>query len=178
MTWNYGINISVGRRVREWARLKTDRQKGCSIKMAKKWDERLSDLSAKLEELSKKAASASEDAKAYRELRREVIDEKISTAKGDVAAMQENARIAGEEQQGKIRSELLKIRMTTKAKREDLKDSIDKKRLEKYIDTGIDYVLDCYDTAELLLADAVLATLEVADALQEYEERFGSEAEE
>ena len=63
--------------------------------MAKTWDERMANLSVKLEDLSKKVAAASGEAKAYRELRRELIDEKISTAKGNVAAMQENARIPG-----------------------------------------------------------------------------------
>ena len=62
--------------------------------MAKTWDERLSDLSEKLAELSRKTADVSEDAKVYRELRKEMIADRISTLKGDVAAMQENARIA------------------------------------------------------------------------------------
>ena len=84
--------------------------------MAKTWDEKLADLSVKLAELSKKTADASEDAKAYRELRQEAIKDKISTVKGDVAAMQENARIEEEEREGKIKSALLRARMTVKAK--------------------------------------------------------------
>ena len=146
--------------------------------MAKTFDERLSNLSVKLGELSEKAAKASEDAKIYRELRKEAIQEKISTAKGNVAAMQENARIAEEERQGKIRSAMLKARMTARAKREDRKDARDKRRLENYIDSEIDYILDCYDAAAFIIADAQLSILEVIDALQEYEERFGGEAEE
>ena len=146
--------------------------------MAKTWDERLANLSVKLDELSKKAAEASEDAKVYRELRTEAIQERISTAKGDVAAMQENARLAEEEREGKFRSAMLKARMTAKAKHEDRVDARDKKRLEKYIDEGINYILDCYDAAAFLVADAELSILEVADAWQEYEERFGGESEE
>ena len=65
--------------------------------MAKVWNEKLSNLSEKLDDLSKKAAEAADDAKTYHELLQDVIDEKISTAKGNVAAMQENARLAGEE---------------------------------------------------------------------------------
>jgi len=145
--------------------------------MAKTWDERLANLSTKLEDLSKKAATASEDAKAYRELRQEVIDEKISTAKGNVAAMQENARLAGEEKQGKIRAELLKAQMTMKARMEDYKDARDKKRLENFIDDGILYVANCYEAAACLIADAELSILEVASALKEYDERFGAEPE-
>ena len=146
--------------------------------MAKTWDERMANLSVKLEDLSKKVAAASGEAKAYRELRRELIDEKISTAKGNVAAMQENARIAGEEREGKIRSALLKARMTAKAKHEDRKEARDKKRLERFIDEELLYILDCYDAADLLIADAELSILEVVDALQEYEERFGNDPEE
>jgi hypothetical protein len=146
--------------------------------MAKTWDERLAELSVKLGELSKKASDASEDAKVYRELRKEAIQDKISTVKGDVAAMQENARLAEEEQKGKIKSALLKARMTVQAKHEDRKDARDKKRMEFYIDEEINYILDCYDAAAFLISDAELSILEVADALKEYEERFGSEPKE
>ena len=145
--------------------------------MAKVWNEKLSNLSEKLDDLSKKAAEAADDAKAYHELLQDVIDEKISTAKGNVAAMQENARLAGEEHKSKIRSEILKIRMTAKAKAEDFKDTRDKKRLERFIDDRINYVLDCYDAAALLIVDAELSILEVAKALNEYDARFGSDAE-
>ena len=146
--------------------------------MAKTWDERLAELSVKLGELSKKASDASEDAKVYRELRKEAIQDKISTVKGNVAAMQENARLAEEEQKGKIKSALLKARMTVQAKHEDRKDARDKKRMEFYIDEEINYILDCYDAAAFLISDAELSILEVADALKEYEERFGSEPKE
>ena len=144
--------------------------------MARTWDERLANLSVKLDELSKKAATASEDAKVYRELRKETIQERITTARGNIAAMQENARIDKEEREGKIRSALLKVRMTAKAKHEDRIEARDKRRLEKSIDEGINYILDCYDTAAFLIADAELSIFEVADAMQEYEERFGAEA--
>ena len=146
--------------------------------MAKTFDEKLANLSVKLADLSQKAAFASEDARIYKELRKEAIQDKISTAKGNVAAMQENARIAGEEQQGKIKSALLKARMTVKAKHEDIKDARDKRHLENYMDDEILYILDCYDAAAFLIAEAQLSILEVADALQEYEERFGGEPEE
>ena len=141
--------------------------------MAKTRDERLLNLSVKLDELSKKAADASADAKAYRELRQEAIKDKIATVKGDVAAMQENARLAEEEREGKIRSALLKARMTVKAKHEDHVNARDKRLLENYMDDKILYILDCYDSAALIIADAQLAILEVADAFQIYEERFG-----
>ena len=67
--------------------------------MAKTWDEKLSNLSVNLADLSAKAADASEDAKAYRELREEAIKDKIATVKGNVAAAQENARLGKPEVQ-------------------------------------------------------------------------------
>ncbi len=145
--------------------------------MAKTWDEKLSDLSIKLTELSKKTADAAVDAKVYRELRQEAIKDKISTVKGDVAAMQENVRIAEEEREGKMKSALLKARMTVKAKHEDYVNARDKRLLENCMDDQIMYILDCYDAATLLIADAQLSILEFADALQEYETRFGGETE-
>ncbi len=146
--------------------------------MAKTWDEKLSNLSDKLAELSAKAADASEDAKVYHELKEEAIKEKISTVKGTVAAIQENARLADEETKGKIRSAILKTRMTVKAKHEDHVNARDKRHLENYMDEQLLYILDCYDAAALLISDAQLSILELAEALQQYEARFGGDSEE
>jgi len=146
--------------------------------MAKKWDEKLASLSADLAELSRKTAAASEDAKAARELREEAIQEKIATTKGDIAAMHENLRIEGEENKSKLYSSMLKAQMTVRAKVEDRKEAHDKKKLSNYIDDHIDYILDCYDSAMLLVASAQLAILETVDAVMEYEERFGEPEEE
>ena len=132
-------------------------------------------LSIKLAELSKKTEEAVENAKEYRELRQDAIQDKISTVKGDVAAMQENARIAEEEREGKLKSALLKARMTVRAKHEDYVNARDKRILENYMDDKILYIMDCYDAAALIIADAQLSILEFADAFQEYEERFGGE---
>ena len=54
-----------------------------------------------------------------------MIADKISTVKGNVAAMQENARLAEEERRSRIRSEILKLRMTAKAKAEDYREARD-----------------------------------------------------
>ena len=85
--------------------------------------------------------------------------------------------MAEEEREGKFRAAMLKARMTMKAKLEDHKDARDKKHLERFIDEEINYILDCYDAAAFLIADAELSIYEVADALKEYEERFGTEPE-
>ena len=146
--------------------------------MAKKWDEKLAALSADLNELSRKTAVAAEDAKAARELREEAIREKIATTKGDIAAMQENLRLAEEENRSKLSSALLKAQMTVRAKIQDRREARDKKLLGIYIDDHIDYILDCYDSAALMIANARLAILETLDAAMEYEARYGEPVEE
>ena len=146
--------------------------------MAKKWDEKLAELSAQLDELSKKTAVAAEDAKAARELKEEAIQDKIATTKGDIAAMQENLRIAEEEEKSKLSSALLKAQMTVRAKIQDRREARDKKLLSLYIEDHIDYILDCYDSAALLIANAQLAILETLDAAIEYEARYGEVPEE
>ena len=145
--------------------------------MAKKWDEKLAALSQDLEELSKKTAEAAETAKVEREIREEQIQEQISTTKGDIAAMQENLRIAEEENKSKLSAALLKAQMSIRAKIEDRMAARDKRLLELYIDDHIDYILDCYDSAALLIANAQLAILETLDAAIEYEARYGEQPE-
>ena len=144
----------------------------------KTWDEKLSDLSQDLGELSQKTAVAAGEAKAARELREEAIQDKIATAKGNVAAMQENLRISGEENKSKLTAALLKAQMTVRAKIEDRREARDKRLMGIYIDDHIDYILDCYESAALMVANAQLAILETMDAIMEYEARYGEKDEE
>ena len=147
--------------------------------MAKKtWDEKLAALSEELEKLSKKTATAAEDAKAVRELKEDALKEMISDTKGDIAAMQENLRISDEENKSKLSSALLKAQMTVLAKIEDHKVARDKKLFEAYINDQIDYILDCYDSAAWLIANAQLAILETMDAVIEYDAKYGEKTEE
>ena len=141
------------------------------------FDERLAKLSARLAELSEKAAKASENVQAARELQEEAVANQIETVRGNVAAMEENLRIADEEKKGKIRSALLKARMSVEARVQDRKDARDKRHLERYIDARLIHIMDCYDSASYLIADAELSMLEVIEAAKEYEARFGAEPE-
>ena len=146
--------------------------------MGNKWEEKLSALGRDMDQLSRRAAAAADDAKAARELGAEAIQNKITSAKGDITALQENVRLAEEENRSKLSSALLKAQMTIRAKVEDHREARDKKLLEAYINDHIDYVLDCYDAAALLIANAELAILETMDAAIAYETRFGTSEEE
>ena len=145
--------------------------------MIKRWDEKLADLSVNLARLSQKAADASEDAKAARELRQETINDRIGTAKGNVAAFQERIRIAGEEKKSKLGSALLKAQMTLEEKKRQRKEAKDKKHFESYIDDQISYIYENFETATYLIETAQLAILETLEAIDEYNAKYGTEEE-
>ncbi len=143
--------------------------------MENKWNEQLEEINKSLAELSEKVKRAAEDAKAAGELGKEVLDDKIGTAKGDVEALKENMRIKGEKDRSKLSSSLLKAQMTVEAKIQDMKAARDKRNLENYIEHGIDYIDGCFYSALYLIGDAQLTLLEVLDAAAEYEQKYGAE---
>ncbi len=143
--------------------------------MENKWNEQLEEINKSLAELAEKVKRASEDAKAAGELGKEVIDDKIGTAKGDVEALKENLRIKGEQDRSKLSSSLLKAQMTVEAKIQDMKAAKDKRDLERYIEHGMDYIDGCFYTALYLIGDAELTMLEVLNAAEEYKNKYGSE---
>lgn len=146
--------------------------------MSQKFEERWNKIGKDLEALGEKAKSAVGDAQAARELGQEVLEAKIKDAKGDIVALQENARIRQDEKKSHLFSQMLKAQMSIKAKFEDLKNVRDKNRLETYIDAHIVHLADLYDTISYLLTDLELTTLETSEALEEYNERFGEKEEE
>ena len=146
--------------------------------MEKTWNEQLAELSKDLEELGKTAVTAMNDVKTVWNLGGNVIQEKISDAKGNLAVMQENFRIAGEENKSILSSTLLKAQMAIQSLVEGPKKEEDKEEepLSTYINNHIDYIMDCYKSAALMVENAKLALLETVDAVTEYEKRYGAEA--
>lgn len=145
--------------------------------MSKKFEERWEKIGKDLEALGEKAKSAVGDAQAARELGQEVLEAKIKDAKGDIVALQENARINEEEKKSHLFSQMLKAQMTIKARFEDLKNARDKNRLEGYIDAHIIHLADLYDTISYLLVDLDLTTFETSEALEEYNQKYGEKEE-
>ena len=145
--------------------------------MAKKFSEKMQNLSAKLADLSDKAAAVSADAKAAWDLRDDLVEERISTAKGNVAALEENIRIAAEEKKSKMGAALLKAKMTVQTKAADHREARDKRLLENCIVVDVNHALDCYDAAALLIAEAELSILEAVAAADEYRKRYSVEPE-
>lgn len=141
----------------------------------KDWKAALESLDASLDELSAKAAEAAESARAARQAKKEELEEKLRDARGDLTALQEQARQTGERGRSKLFSELLKARMTVEAKAQDAKDARDRKRLARYVEDQVKYAAECHDAALFLIAEAELAALEAVLAAAEYDERFGGE---
>lgn len=144
--------------------------------MDNRWKEKFEGMDSRIAELNKKAESLKEDAKAARDLGKEVIDDKIGTMQGNVEALKENIRLADEKNKSKLSSTLLKAQMTVETKIQEMKNAKDKKDLEKYIDHRVDYIEDCFVTAAYLIENAQLAMLEAIAAAAEYDEKFSGEA--
>ncbi len=138
-----------------------------------KIDARLEKMSENLATLSAKAAAAAEEAKTVREAREEAISEQISTVKGDVAAFQENVRIASEEGRSKIASALLKIQMTIKENIRERRQSKDQFLTQVYVAEQLDYIDECFAIAAYLVNEAQLAMYDTMEAVREYEEKYG-----
>ena len=141
--------------------------------MAKNFDERLANIKAELENVSKKAADVYGDTQAAFELGQEVLEAKLKDARGDAVAAQERLREAGEESRSHLSSQVIKAQMKLEAKIEGFRNTRDKKKLEKYIDNHVLYMADLYDTITYLLIDAELTAMETLSAVEEYRQRFG-----
>ncbi len=138
-----------------------------------KIDARLEKMSETLARLSEKAAAAAEDAKVVREAREEAVSDQISTIKGDLAAFEENVRLAGEEGRGKIASALLKIQMTIKERIREKRQSEDQFLMKLYVAEQLDYIDECFAIAGYLVNEAQLAMYDTMDAIKDYEEKYG-----
>lgn len=140
----------------------------------KKWDEKLADLSTDLVRLSEKAADTSVDVKTASELKEESIDDRISKARGHVAAFQERIRTASDEKKSKLSSSLLKAQTTIEEKRRQRREKKDRRLLETYIDDQISYIYENIETASYLISSVQLAVLETVAAIDEYNTKYAA----
>lgn len=130
---------------------------------------KLDKLYAKSEEIKQKVASVKEDTK-------ETLDDKLSDAKGNVAAARENIRETAERGKSKLGAEVLKFQMTVDKVKDDIqaaKDAHDQKRMAKLVDELDAYAADAIDFASYAMDEAACAVLEAADARADYEEQYG-----
>ena len=138
--------------------------------------DKIAALNKKIDAMQEKMAENAELYEAKREETREQIEDEIAKIKGDVASLQENARLKEEELKGKAASDIIKARMTIGAAKDkiaDRKEAINKELLAAYIDDTVDYAASCVELSLIAAEEAKLATLEAIAAQKEYDEKYG-----
>lgn len=104
------------------------------------------------------------------------IDDQIATVEGDIAAAEENSRLARERRNSKIFAIKLKAQMKAEALKEkiaDKKAEREKAEMECYILDLLDYAQYCQQIAFAAAIEADLTLLDAAEAAAEYVEKYG-----
>ncbi len=133
----------------------------------------INEINADLEELYESIADDYAEFEAGVEAE---IDDQIATVDGDIAAAEENMRLAKERRNSKIYALKLKAQMKTEA----IKDKIDDRRAEKdkaamenYIIDLLDYAESCQQVAFAAAIEADMTLLEAAEIAADYIEKYG-----
>lgn len=136
----------------------------------------LNELNKKMNELNAKMKDASDTVKIAGLETKDVLDEKVSEAKGNIAASQENVRLAKEKGKSKVSSRLLKAQMDFKEMKKGISDKKiehNKQKAQKDIEETLEYAETCADLAVYAGQEAVLAFLEAARKEIDYQEEYG-----
>ena len=135
------------------------------------FNKKMKDLNAKIKDGTDTVIIAGMEAK-------DVLDNKIQDAKGNLEAAKEQCRIISERGKSKISSELIKAQMNFKVAKENMqerKEAKDKEKLSNYIDEQLEYAEDCIAFALLAAQEANVAFLEAVEAQKEYDEKYGED---
>ena len=130
-------------------------------------------INADLDELD---AAVAEDFAEFDAALNAEIDDQIATVQGDLAAAEENSRLAKERRNSKIYAIKLKAQMKAEALKEKVADKRkerDKAAMESYILDLLDYAQYCQQIAFAAAIEADLTLLEAAEIAAEYVEKYG-----
>ncbi len=103
--------------------------------------------------------------------------DKIAATKGNIAAAEENFRLANERKDSKIYAFKLKAQMRAEAVKQRIADrraEKDKAAMERYIMDLLDYAECCQQVAFAAAVEADMTLLVAADAAADYIEKFGA----
>ncbi len=140
--------------------------------------ERIAQAQNKMKEARAKVKDASETAQIAAMLTKDELDKKVADTKGDLAAAQENVRIATERAQSKVSTGLLQVQMNIKAAKDSLdekKTEWDKTKCKAHIEDLLSYAEACEAMAAELVLEADLTILQAAAEAGEYTEKYGEE---
>ena len=140
--------------------------------------EKLENLNKKMEGLKNKAKDTMDTAIILGLEGKDKIDDAIKETKSNINALKENYIILSKSVKGKASAELLKAQMNIDVAKKEIekkKEIHDKKELEKYIESLVEYTQTCIILSELAQTEANLAKLELLKAQTEYEEKYEKE---
>ena len=138
--------------------------------------EKINEINESLKNLSNKLKDSTDTVVISGMYAKDELDKKISDAKSNLEATKENVRIGSEKAKGKLSSYILQTQMNmreAKKEFEEKKEARDKAKLEKYIDSRLDYAKDSIALAVMAAQEAKVAFLEAVEAQAEYEELYG-----
>lgn len=141
--------------------------------------EKINEINESLKNLSNKLKDSTDTVVISGMYAKDELDKKISDAKSNLEATKENVRIGSEKAKGKLSSYILQTQMNmreAKKEFEEKKEARDKAKLEKYIDSRLDYAKDSIALAVMAAQEAKVAFLEAVEAQAEYEELYGEKA--
>lgn len=141
--------------------------------------EKINEINESLKNLSNKLKDSTDTVVISGMYAKDELDKKISDAKSNLEATKENVRIGSEKAKGKLSSYILQTQMNmreAKKEFEEKKEARDKAKLEKYIDSRLDYAKDSITLAVMAAQEAKVAFLEAVEAQAEYEELYGEKA--
>lgn len=141
--------------------------------------EKINEINESLKNLSNKLKDSTDTVVISGMYAKDELDKKISDAKSNLEATKENVRIGSEKAKGKLSSYILQTQMNmreAKKEFEEKKEARDKAKLEKYIDSRLDYAKDSIALAVMAAQEAKVAFLEAVEAQTEYEELYGETA--
>ena len=133
----------------------------------------IAQINAELDELD---AALADDYAKFDAAVDEQIDDQIATVEGDIAAAEENIRLARERRNSKIYAIKLKAQMKAEALKDKIADKRaerDKAAMEAYILDLLDYAQYCQQVAFAAAIEADLTLLDAAEIAAEYVEKYG-----
>ncbi len=102
--------------------------------------------------------------------------EQVARAKGDIAMVEENARLAHEYRDSKRDAIKLRTQMkvnNAKDKIADRREAVDKAAQEEWVIDLLDYAESCYEMAYAWALEGEYTLMEAAYEINDYNERFG-----
>ena len=148
---------------------------------------KMNELNSKMQEFNSKFKDTADTVAIVGMESKDVIDKKLSEAKGDLEASKENYRLACERGKSKLASELIRAQMNfneaqkaIKAKKDQVqkdlaekKYELDKDKMEQAIKDNLEYADACAALAVMATEEATIAYLEAMQEQVEFEEKFG-----